>query len=113
MTSAGRSEVAPAEDMEDMDPGLARERTDLAWTRTTISFAALGSALLKTTPIAGILVLGMSALVWGLGRMSHVSGPQDSLSPHRHRMITLTVTLVSSAALVVTLLGTKSPLLPR
>ncbi len=42
----------PDEDMADPDPGLARQRTELSWTRTAISFAALGGFLLKSRPYA-------------------------------------------------------------
>jgi Domain of unknown function (DUF202) len=63
------ADAAPAEDIEDTDPGLALERTGLAWTRTANSLAALRGAQLKTPPPAGVLVLAMSALVWGLGRL--------------------------------------------
>jgi uncharacterized membrane protein YidH (DUF202 family) len=100
-----RASSGPADDLEDADPGLARERTVLAWTRTAIAFAAVGGALLKTTPLAGLLVLAMSALVWGLGRVS--SHPARAGQPHwpRHLLITLTVTLVSLVALAVILLA--------
>ena len=32
-------------DREDADPGLARIRTSLAWTRTALSFAAVGAVV--------------------------------------------------------------------
>ena len=95
----------PADDLEDADPGLARERTVLAWTRTAIAFAAVGGALLKTTPLAGLLVLGMSALVWGLARVSGHPGQPESPRGPRHVLITLTVTLVSLIALATVLLA--------
>src|SRR6266536_4976476 len=63
VTPANGADQTPAEDMEDLDPGLAGERTELAWTRTAISFAALGGAILKITPAVGVLVLTASALV--------------------------------------------------
>jgi uncharacterized membrane protein YidH (DUF202 family) len=44
--------MAPPNDLEDLQPGLARERTELAWTRTAVSFAAVGVAILKTNPPA-------------------------------------------------------------
>ena len=103
MTARGsRAATGPAEDMEETDPGLARERTGLAWTRTAISFAALGGALLKTTPPAGAVILAMGALVWGLGRLSQRC---DRLTNrHRNRLvllITLAVILVSLLALAL------------
>jgi uncharacterized membrane protein YidH (DUF202 family) len=51
------------------DPGLARERTQLAWSRTAISFAAVGVAILRSDRAAGAVVIAMSAAVWGLGRL--------------------------------------------
>jgi uncharacterized membrane protein YidH (DUF202 family) len=113
MTPAGTGVIPPAEDMEDMDPGLARERTNLAWTRTAISFAALGGALLKTTPPAGVLVLSLSVLVWSLGRMSRHSGWPASSGQYRHLLITLTVTAVAAVALAMTLLSGNGQLLLR
>jgi uncharacterized membrane protein YidH (DUF202 family) len=102
--------VVPADDLEDADPGLARERTGLAWTRTAIAFAAVGGVLLKTTPLAGLVVLTMSVLVWGLGRVSgHLGRPESPRWP-RHLLITLTVTLVSLIALAAVLLAGSSPL---
>ena len=96
------------------DPGLARERTDLAWTRTAISFAALGGAILRATPVAGVLVLAMAALVWGIGRLSRRY--ERLTDRHRSRLlllITLAVTFVSSVALALALLAGGSPLTPR
>jgi uncharacterized membrane protein YidH (DUF202 family) len=46
-TPAGKE---PADDIEYAGPGLARERTELAWTRTAIAFAALGAAILRYRP---------------------------------------------------------------
>ena len=44
-------------DHEDADPGLARVRTSLAWTRTALSFAAVGGVTLKKNVVAGLLIL--------------------------------------------------------
>lgn len=93
--SAGQGTAEP-------DPGLARERTALAWTRTAISVAALGGAILKTSPVAGGLVLAMSALVWTAGRppRHERARPGDR---RRLLLVTVTVILVSCTALVLTL----------
>ena len=39
------------------DPGLARARTRLAWTRTALSFAAIGALILKRDLAGGLVVL--------------------------------------------------------
>ena len=96
--------MMPGPDMEERDPGLAWERTALAWTRTSISVAALGGAILKTNPLAGGLVLAMSALVWGIGRLPRRVRPGPG-SGHQLLLVTITVTLVSCAALAFTLLA--------
>ena len=84
-------------------PGLARARTELAWTRTTVSLAALGAAILRTSAAASLLVMALGAAVCVLGYLS--------ARPSRHRaghlsagrsaaFITLVTTLVSVLALV-------------
>ena len=48
--------MAGHDDDEDGDPGLARARTSMAWTRTALSFAAVGGVLLKKDVIAGLII---------------------------------------------------------
>jgi uncharacterized membrane protein YidH (DUF202 family) len=96
--------MKPADDIEDIDPGLARERTELAWTRTAISFAALGGALLRYRPAIGLPVLIVGAVIWGLGRLP--GKPGASRAKHRRLLlITATITALSAAALIVSFLG--------
>jgi uncharacterized membrane protein YidH (DUF202 family) len=99
--------MTPADDIEDIDPGLARERTELAWHRTAISFAALGGAILKIRPAAGLPVLIISALVWELGRIPRAS---DAGHVHGRRLllITVTITAMSVVALIISFLGPGS-----
>jgi hypothetical protein len=69
-------------DYEDADPGLARVRTSLAWTRTALSFAAVGAVALRKDVIAGLLILAAAPVIWRLGRLDHhLPGPD----PARHR----------------------------
>ena len=42
------------------DPGLARERTSLAWTRTALSFGAVGGVVLKREVVAGLILLAVA-----------------------------------------------------
>ena len=74
----GSPHVVPADDIEDADPVLARERTDLAWTRSAISFLALGVAILKFRPVVGIPLLAFSAVVWLIGRPAPARGQPGS-----------------------------------
>ena len=96
--------MAPADDIEDADPGLARARTALSWTRTAISFAALGAVILKSRPWAGISILILSGLIWGLGQLTR--GPATARAQSRRlRLTALAVLGVSIVALAIALTG--------
>jgi len=94
----------PGDDIEYADPGLARERTELAWTRTAIAFAALGAAILRYRPVVGLVILALSAVVWRLGRPP---GPARAghARDRRPLLITVTTVAVSLAALALSFLG--------
>ena len=97
MTTAGEH---PDPDPE-ADRGLARERTDLAWTRTAISFAAAGAAILKTHLIPGLIVLALGLATWGLRRLFPAFGADEQSRQHRLLLVTICVTAVGVVALVV------------
>ncbi len=84
------------------DRGSARQRTELAWTRTAIAFAALGAAILKDHVAEGLPILVLSALIWRLGWLAHgpASGPAQD---RRLLLIAVAVTGVSVTALAVSL----------
>jgi uncharacterized membrane protein YidH (DUF202 family) len=83
-------------DHEDADPGLARERTSLAWTRTALSFAAVGGVLLKKDVAAGLTVMATVPVIWELGRLAHHH-------PGHLRLVTATIVAVALVALAVAL----------
>ena len=94
----------PSDDPEDVDPGLARERTRLAWARTAIAFTALGAVILRRELIPGLMVLAMTPLIWAVGRFaSHA--PRGQPRPGRLLVVTVTVTLVAALAVVAAFLG--------
>jgi uncharacterized membrane protein YidH (DUF202 family) len=93
------------EDMEQLDPGLARERTKLAWARTAIAFAALGGAILKKEPVAGLVVLAITPLIWGLGRFVGHTAERPELQPRRLLAVTVTVVAVSLLAMAIAFIG--------
>jgi uncharacterized membrane protein YidH (DUF202 family) len=81
-----------------IDPGLARERTALAWTRTAISFAAVGGVVLKKEVIPGLILLCLAPAVWELGRLAY-------RRPVKLKLVTATIVAVSVVALVLSFTG--------
>jgi uncharacterized membrane protein YidH (DUF202 family) len=73
-------------------PGLAQERTALAWTRTAISFAAVGGVVLKRDLIPGLILLAVAPAIWQLGRLAY----RD-----QKKLILLTATIVGVAVIAV------------
>jgi len=79
---------------EDLDPGLARERTSLAWTRTALSFAAVGAFVLKKDVAAGLVIMAAAPVIWRLGRLAlH--------RPGRLKLVAGSIVAVALVALVV------------
>jgi uncharacterized membrane protein YidH (DUF202 family) len=71
--------LASEEGYEGPDPGMAAERTDLAWSRSGLSLAACGVIVLRglpavtghrSQPLIGAVILVLGAFTWGLGRWS-------------------------------------------
>jgi uncharacterized membrane protein YidH (DUF202 family) len=81
-------------DHQDADPGLARARTSLAWTRTALSFAAVGGVTLKENIVAGLLILAAALVIWRVGRLDHHA-------PGRLKLVTATIVAVAVVALVI------------
>jgi uncharacterized membrane protein YidH (DUF202 family) len=92
-------------DPED-EPGIGEpaERTRLAWTRTAIGFAAIGAAMLKSSPVAGVIVLAISVPVWAVAHRTRKS-PDALTTAAGLGLVTLTIVLVALAAVAVALLA--------
>jgi len=88
-------------------PLLAHERTDLAWTRSAISFFALGIAVLKFRPVVGIPLLAFSAWA-GLVNRRPPRRDWDGAVSRRLLLVSLTVTGLAVIVLVLTFLGPGS-----
>ena len=88
------------EDADLPQGGTAIQRTELAWTRTAITFAAVGGALLRTSLAAGLVVLAMSVPIWGLRRLLP-DAASDRARPVPLLLLALTVAAVSVVALLV------------
>jgi putative membrane protein len=58
-----------------LEPGLASERTDLAWNRSGLALLACGAAVLKGFPpagfsarhVVGVVILVLGGFTWALG----------------------------------------------
>ena len=85
--------TAERDDPEDRDPGLARARTSLAWTRTALSYAAVGGVILRKEVIPGLLILCAALVIWRLGRLTRPA--------NRFKLITATIVAVALVALIV------------
>jgi uncharacterized membrane protein YidH (DUF202 family) len=92
----------------DEDRGLARERTTLAWTRTALSFGAVGGVIVKSHAILGLIILGCAPVVWQLGRLTMREAPGQVLY-RRMRTIIVVIVAVAVVALVVSFLGKGTP----
>ena len=100
--------MTQSDDPEDLDPGLARERTRLAWLRTAISFAAVGLAVLKINIAGGVAVLALVPLIWQSGRASgRAAGGRGR--PRQLLLAAVAVTAVAVVALVIVLTHASSP----
>ena len=95
-----------ADDTNDVEPGSAQDRTDLAWTRSSIAFLALGIAILKFRPMVGIPVLAIG-LVWLVGLLPRTSG-REPMASRRVLLVTVAVNCLAMVALVITLAGPSS-----
>jgi hypothetical protein len=90
--------TSPANPADPIDPGQARARTSLAWTRTALSFAAVGAVVLKKDIIPGLIILATVPVIWQLGRLAH----------HRRgrlALVTATIVAVALVALLVAVLA--------
>jgi uncharacterized membrane protein YidH (DUF202 family) len=105
----------PGDGPEERDSGLARERTSLSWTRTAISFAALGGTVLKENLATGLIILAVAPVVWQLGRVSRGPGSVDRspalsvVGATRLFLITVSIVGVAALCLVIAILGRSAP----
>jgi uncharacterized membrane protein YidH (DUF202 family) len=101
----------PGADPEERDPGLAGERTSLAWTRTALSFGALGGTVLKENVITGLVILALAPVIWRIGRVARGTTADGFpiVAPARMLAIALCIVAVSLLCLVIAIFGKSAP----
>jgi uncharacterized membrane protein YidH (DUF202 family) len=105
--------VTPPPDSD--DPGLARERTALAWTRSALTMAASGVLIARAAFVGHLPVLGVvgavamaisSALTWRNGqaiyRKRRQPGMPQRLQTVPFGLLTAATVLIAAIAIVVT-----------
>jgi uncharacterized membrane protein YidH (DUF202 family) len=99
----------PGDGPEEGDAGLARERTALAWTRTAISFGAVGGAVLKANVVTGLIILAMAPFIWQLGRVSRGREGLPVLGATKLFLITVSIIVVALICFAVAIFGKSAP----
>jgi uncharacterized membrane protein YidH (DUF202 family) len=108
----------PARDgPEEGIPGLAQERTSLAWTRTAIAFAALSGVVLKDNVVTGLIILAVAPVIWQLGRVTRGGAPEAGdrvpavpvAGPTRLFIIAVAIAAVALLCLIVAIFGKSVP----
>lgn len=104
MPAAHASNPASDNDPEDLDPGMAAERTRLAWARTAIAFAAVGAAVVRKDVIDGLIVLVGAPLVWAIGHLAVRRRRPEQVSG-RLLIVSIAVIVTAVLATLVAILG--------
>jgi uncharacterized membrane protein YidH (DUF202 family) len=113
----GQGENPARDGPEEGAPGLAQERTSLAWTRTAIAFAALGGVVLKTNVVTGLIILAVAPVIWQLGWVTRGgaagAGGRVPAMPvataTRLFIIAVTIAAVALLCLIVAIFGNSVP----
>ena len=83
--------------MTDRDPGLAFERTTLAWHRTGLASAAVGAIALRFHGDDGPLGIALSGLLATIGGLAYAAGRTTPVGARR--LLAMSVGLTAAAVL--------------
>ncbi len=111
------AETSDAPGGYERDPGLAAERTELAWGRSALSLFACGAAMLRgvenvtghsVQPVVGVLVLVLGGVVWSAGvplarqrARASVTGVRRPAQMHELLPIAVGTAIVGAAGFVI------------
>jgi uncharacterized membrane protein YidH (DUF202 family) len=91
-------------------PGVARERTGLAWERSALGFAGLAALVLSVAAhreapaliVLSIALLAVAAAVWRQGKHAYAE-PEVQSQPRAIALLAAATTLAALAAAIVVL----------
>jgi uncharacterized membrane protein YidH (DUF202 family) len=112
-----RGRVPAGDGPEESTRSLAPERTSLAWTRTAISFAALGGVVLKENVVTGLIILAIVPVIWQLGRATQGGAAEaggrlpgvPAVAATRLFAIAVTTAAVALLCLIIAIFGKSVP----
>ena len=97
------------------DPGLARDRTELAWSRSALNMAVSGTLIARAAFEARLSALGIAAafaaavvslLTWRHGEALYLErrrrGASARLQTHEFGLLTAATVVIAAIAIVVT-----------
>lgn len=91
--------------MTTRDPGLALERTTLAWHRTGLSSVAVGAICLRVFWGSGALAIGLSALFIAVGGLAYAAGSSTPATSGRLRAMSAGLTLAAAVGAWLSIVG--------
>lgn len=87
------------------DPGLALERTTLAWQRTGLSSAAIGAISLRVFWGSRPLGLVLAALFLAIGGLAYAAGTSTPVGSGRLRAMSLGLTATAALGAFLSIVG--------
>lgn len=87
------------------DPGLAFERTTLAWHRTGLSALALSALAVHSFQERMHVAVPVAGLLAAIGVFAYRTGSTSPVSPRRLRSMSLAVTTAAAVCAVATIVG--------
>ena len=90
---------------DERDPGLAFERTTLAWNRTGLASVTVGAVTLKVYWDAHVLGVVLGLLLIGIGVLAYEAGAKAPAGPGRLRAMSLAVTAAAVVGVALSVVG--------
>ena len=87
------------------DPGLAFERTTLAWHRTGLSSAAVGAISLRAFWDVGPPGVVLAALLAAIGGLANAASTSTPAGAQRLRLMSLALTAAAALAAMLSIVG--------